>query len=147
MTAQKHDHDDERRQQMREELVRYQAELDQAKAASADLGPQLDAVNDDQLGDLNPEKVRHLIADAWAALDAQDRAERLAYDEAHRISGTTMQSDEHGMIEFVRGGRRLALVHRDLLIGPGDLEVEREFVSDHVDGELQQLTEDEGGDR
>ncbi len=91
--------------------------------------------------DLNPTKVQQLLTDAWSALTPADQAERIAYDEARGIPGATMHPDEHGLIEFRRGGRPLAVIHHDLLTGPGDLAVERQFVSDDPDAELRQLTD------
>jgi hypothetical protein len=83
--------------------------------------------------DLNPERVRALIADAWGRLHPQDRADRIAYDVAHDIGGVTTHTDGD-LIEFVRGGRTLALVNHDQLTGDGPLDLSgREFVPDDGD--------------
>jgi hypothetical protein len=91
--------------------------------------------------DLNPQKVQQLLADAWNGLDPADRAERIAYDNAHGISGTTMYPRGKA-IEFVRGGRTLAMVDCDLLTGDEPLPP-GEFVPDDVDTEIEKLTKDD----
>jgi len=78
---------------------------------------------------LNPEKVRAVIADAWSALDPADRAERIAYDLEHDVAGVTMHPQGEA-VEFVRGGRTLAIVERELLTGDGPLNAAAEFMPD-----------------
>jgi hypothetical protein len=92
---------------------------------------------------LNPDRVRAVIGDAWARLSPQDRAERIAYDKAHNVLGVTMHT--HGdSIEFVRGGRTLAAVHRDVLTGDAPLP-SGEFVPEpeDMDAEINKLMDDE----
>ncbi|OBK74857.1 hypothetical protein [Mycobacterium sp. 1274761.0] len=100
------------------------------------------------VNDLNPEKVRQLIANAWSALDPADRAERFAHDIEHGVPGVTMHPQGEA-IEFVRGGRTLALVHRDLLCGDGPLDADAEFVADDIDADIERLLDEDntnGGD-
>jgi len=84
--------------------------------------------------DLNLDKVRAVIAHAWAGLDPADRADRIAHDIAHNVAGVTMQTGSaDDLIEFVRGGRRLALVHRDVLCGDGPLDGAAVFIAELPD--------------
>lgn len=82
---------------------------------------------------LNPAKVRALIAHVWAQLDPQDQADRIAADNARGIHGVLMCPDDDGLIEFVRGARRLALVNPDLLRGDGPFDVEAMFMPEDLD--------------
>jgi hypothetical protein len=87
-------------------------------------------MNDD---DLNPEKVQRVLSDAWAALDPAERAERIAWDIAHGVPGVTSHPDPaDDLIEFIRGGRTLALVQRAVLCGDGPLEATREHFDDDI---------------
>jgi hypothetical protein len=94
---------------------------------------------------LNPDKVRQLIADAWSRLSPQDQAERNRFDIDHGIRGVTMHPDGD-LIEFRRGGRTLALVHRDVLCDDGPLDVEGEFIPDNLDVQIEQLSDDDDQD-
>jgi hypothetical protein len=95
--------------------------------------------------DINPNKVQTLLNDAITGLDRQDLAERIAWCIQNGVHGATMHPED-GVIEFKFGGRRLALVPVDALCGDGPLdvtlEVEREFVPDDIDIELERLTDD-----
>lgn len=55
-------------------------------------------------------RLQLLLSHAVAALDAQDRDERIAYCQAHDEHGVRMVTDDDGVLEFMWGGRRLALV-------------------------------------
>jgi hypothetical protein len=73
-------------------------------------------------------------ADAWAGLEPQDRAERIAHDIRRNIPGTTMRTSPHDdVVEFVRGGRTLATVPRDVLCGDDPLELHGEFIPEVPD--------------
>jgi hypothetical protein len=53
-----------------------------------------------------PARVRALLTDAVARLDPADRAERIAYCQAHDEHGTRMHlTDDDNLIEFRWGGR------------------------------------------
>jgi hypothetical protein len=80
---------------------------------------------------LNAYKVRQLIADTWAQLSPEDRAERVAYDIAHGIPGVTMHPSV-GEVEFRRGGRTLAVASLDVLTGEEPLPA-GEFIAEIPD--------------
>jgi hypothetical protein len=102
--------------------------------------------------DLNPDKVRAIIAHAVAGLDPQDRAEREAWCIEHDAHGVRMYPggyDDPDAIEFKWGGRRLALVPRDVLTG--DEPIAATFIpdDDDMDAEIADLLgnddDDQGG--
>jgi hypothetical protein len=77
--------------------------------------------------DINTAKVQAVIAHAWAGLDPDDQAQRLAYDEQHGIYGVIMLAIDGELVEFRRGGRAFAVVTIDLLCGDGQLEADAVF--------------------
>lgn len=85
------------------------------------------------------DRVRDLIQHAVAGLDPTDRAERIAYCRAHKEHGVRAHiSDEDDLIEFVWGGRRLAMARVDDLFGDEPLVAEfiAAEVPDHVPDDL-----------
>jgi hypothetical protein len=70
-------------------------------------------------------RMQALLADTVARLDPADRAERIAYCEAHNEHGITIHLDDNDdVLEFRWGGRTLAMVHRDVLLDDGPIHVE-----------------------
>jgi hypothetical protein len=98
-------------------------------------------MTDNDMPDLNPDKVRKLIADAWARLSPEDRAERVAYDIEHGIPGVTMHPSV-GELEFRRGGRTLAVASLDVLTGEEPLP-EGDFISELPDTVPDDLSPDD----
>jgi hypothetical protein len=112
------------------ELARHIRNRSQRRAAKRNQTTERKTTMTDMTDNLNPRKVQQLLTDAWNGLDPQDRAEREAYDQLHGIAGVTMKPDGD-LIEFTRGGRTLALIHRDDLCGDGPLDLSgREFIAD-----------------
>lgn len=73
-----------------------------------------------------------LLSHAVAALDPQDRAERIAWCRENDVHGIRMHLDGgDDVLDFMWGGRRLAQVRRlDLLSGEG---LEADFVAEASD--------------
>jgi hypothetical protein len=67
------------------------------------------------------QKVRRLLAEAWAGLDAADRAERDAYCVRTGEHGVYAKREDPAVV-FMWGGRTLAVVERELLTDD-DLEM------------------------
>ena len=99
------------------------------------------AMNNDEI---NPTKVEALLNDAIGRLDPHDLAERIDWCKQHGVPGATMHpgtADDDGLVEFQFGGRRLALVHHDVLCGDGELDVSADFIPDDMDVEIERLTD------
>lgn len=76
--------------------------------------------DDDSLSAAVGARLRAVLSEAVAGLDPADRAERLAWCAEHDVHGVRMQlTGADDLLEFVWGGRRLALVHRDVLLEDG----------------------------
>ena len=85
-------------------------------------------------------RVHVLLADALARLDPADRAERIAYCQAHDQHGIRMHPPtDDALIEFTWGGRTLAIVDRAVLLDDGPIHVEH--IADLPDT-LEGLTDD-----
>ncbi len=75
-----------------------------------------------------PDRIRAIIDRAVRALDPIDRAQRVAYCQAHNEHGVRAHmSDQDDLIELWWGGRLLAMVSIEALFGDGP--VEETFVS------------------
>ncbi|OBJ90903.1 hypothetical protein [Mycobacterium asiaticum] len=72
--------------------------------------------------DLTPsERIQAILTQAVAGLDPIDREERIAWCQANDEHGVRMQLDGDLRI-FNWGGRVLAMVHQDVLLGTGPIE-------------------------
>lgn len=70
-----------------------------------------------------PARVRGLLTDAVGRLDDTDRAERIAYCRTHNEHGIRMHlTADDDLLEFRWGGRRLAMLPRDVLLHDGPVE-------------------------
>lgn len=75
-------------------------------------------------------RVRALIESATASLDPADRDARIAWCREHDQHGVRVHTDPDGLLEFVWGGRRLALVRAADL--DSDVPLQGEFQSNDV---------------
>ena len=79
--------------------------------------------------DQTQARVQEILTAAVAGLDPADFTERVEWCRAHDEHGVRMHVDpDDELIEFCWGGRRLAMVHRDVLAGDGP--VVREFIAE-----------------
>ncbi|QIV83048.1 hypothetical protein [Mycolicibacterium frederiksbergense] len=85
-------------------------------------------------------RVRALLESATASLDPADRAERIAWCREHDQHGVRMRTDPDGLLEFVWGGRPLALVRAADL--DSDVPLRGEFVPTEIPDTLEGLTDD-----
>jgi hypothetical protein len=78
-------------------------------------------------------RVQALLSHAVAGLDDDDRAERIAWCQAHDAHGVRMYPPtDDDVIEFRWGGRTLAMIHKDVL--DTDEPIRRaEFIADVPD--------------
>lgn len=66
--------------------------------------------------EIRPERVREVLAHALASLPPDDQAARIAWCQENNAHGVRMFVDEDDdIIEFRWGGRRLAVMRRDVL--------------------------------
>jgi hypothetical protein len=84
---------------------------------------------------IDPERMRAIIATAVAGLTPQDRAAREAWCVANNSHGVRMfpASDHDDVVEFRWGNRSLAMVRLDDLLGDGPLHgvYQSDDVPDH----------------
>lgn len=76
-------------------------------------------------------RLKGLLEDAVSNLDAIDREARIAWCRTRNQHGVRMRIDADGLLEFVWGGRRLALVRAADLVDGEPLQAE--FVADLPD--------------
>jgi hypothetical protein len=89
----------------------------------------------DPFSGLNPDKVRALLLHAMTHLDPDDIIERVKLCNKTGQHGARMKPDGD-LMEFTWGNRRLCLVHREVVTGPGLLDLgmlEAEFHAEDED--------------
>lgn len=90
-------------------------------------------------------RVHEILTAAVAGLDPTDRAERIAWCQATGQHGVRMHPSAHDdLLEFRWGGRRLAMVHRDVLTDDGPIQ--REFIAEMPDGAIPDVVPPEWTD-
>jgi hypothetical protein len=98
----------------------------------------------DDVLDINPDRLRQLIADALGRLDKQDLAERIAWSITNNVHGALTYVSDDGTVDVHFGGRLLLAVHIDVLRGDGPLDdVDATFIPDDLDTEIEGLEDDE----
>jgi hypothetical protein len=85
-------------------------------------------------------RVRALLESATAGLDPADRAERIAWCREHDQHGVRMRTDPDGLLEFVWGGRTLALIRAADL--DSELPLRGEFIPTEILNTVEGLTDD-----
>jgi hypothetical protein len=88
-----------------------------------------------------PARVHTLLTDALARLDPADRAERISHCQATGEHGVRMHlTEDDDLLEFKWGGKRLAMIPRDVLLDDEPLP-QPTFIADLPDT-LEGLTDD-----
>ncbi|QZT62128.1 hypothetical protein [Mycolicibacterium austroafricanum] len=85
-------------------------------------------------------RVKAVLEHAVAGLDPADREERIAWCREHDQHGVRMHTDPDGLLEFQWGGRMLAMVRADDLVG--DEPLRAVAVNAEIPDTLEGLTDD-----